>query len=172
MRIFIGSITLLLLLSACSSKTDDPFAERFEKNKTVYKYLQKTEKAQLYDHNVTKAFLTATYLNTRSNKLKKQIKDEQFVVGVYIEDDQLNRLGKAYVLTLEGTQPKSIQPLKKQSPYLKDIPFVTEWNSYYLVTFPYTPNKNFTLTFEHNKYGKKEMPFSKKAKYVESQKAF
>ena len=77
MRIFIGSITLLLLLSACSSKTDDPFAERFEKNKTVYKYLQKTEKAQLYDHNVTKAFLTATYLNTRSNKLKKQIKDEK-----------------------------------------------------------------------------------------------
>ncbi|MDM5271791.1 hypothetical protein PGH07_06350 [Sulfurovum sp. zt1-1] len=172
MRILIGLTTLLLLLTACSSKTDDPLKQRFEKNKTTYKHLQKTEKVQLYDHNITKVFLTATYLYARSNKLKKEKKDEQFVVGVYIEEDQFNQLGKEYNLTLEGEKPKSIQPLSKQSPYLEGIPFVTEWNSYYLVTFPHTVSKKFTLLFESRKYGQKEMPFSKAAKYVENTKAF
>ncbi|MGC9350976.1 MAG: hypothetical protein ACP5D3_03225 [Sulfurovum sp.] len=172
MRIFIGLVTLLLLLSACSSKTDDPLLERFEKNKTAYRHLQKTEKAQLYENNVTKAFITATYLYTPGDTLRREKRDEQFVVGIYLEEESSNRLGKVYRLTLDGENPKSIRPLDKKSPYLEGVPFVTEWNSYYLVTYPYTLCKNFSLIFEHRKYGKKEMPFSKVAKYVESQKAF
>ena len=172
MRIFIGLVTLLLLLNACSSKTDDPLLERFEKNKTVYRHLQKTEKAQLYENNVTKAFITATYLYTQSDALSKGKKDEQFVVGIYLEEESSNRLGKAYRLTLDGEAPKSIRPLDKKSPYLEGIPFVTEWNSYYLVTFPHTPCQSFSVMFESKKYGKKALPFSKAAKYLESQKAF
>jgi len=164
-------MTLLLLLSGCSSKTDDPLKERFEKNKTAYRYLQKTEKAQLYDQNVTKAFLTATYLYLPGKKLSEDKNDEAFIVGVYLEEDPLNRIGKAYLLTLDGEKPKSIQPIAKDSLSLKEIPFVTEWNSYYLVTFPHTSCKNFTLAFESSRYGKREMPFSKAAKYVESPKA-
>lgn len=169
MRIFIGLITLLLLFTACSSKSEDPFKDRFEQNKSAYKHLQKTEKAQLYDHNVTKAFLTATYLFTSSD-MNKEKKDEQFIVGVYLEEDRSNQLGKTYHLTLEGTKPKMIQPLTTNSPYLEGIPFVTEWSSYYLVTFPHISSISFALTFESSDYGKKEMTFSKTAKYVESPK--
>ncbi|MFT7879566.1 MAG: hypothetical protein ABXS91_04145 [Sulfurimonas sp.] len=172
MRIFIGLVTFLLLLSACSSKTEDPLLERFEKNKTGYRLLQKTEKAQLYEHNVTKAFLTATYLYTSNDALSKAKKDEQFIVGIYLEEEPSNHLGKSYLLTLDGQKPKSIRPLPNESTYLKGIPFVTGWNSYYLVTFPHTPSQSFTLTFESKKYGKKALSFSKVAKYVESLKAF
>ncbi|UFH60238.1 hypothetical protein [Sulfurovum mangrovi] len=171
MRIFIGLMTLLLLLSGCSSKTEDSLIDRFEKNKTAYRHLQKTEKVQLYDHNVTKAFLTATYLYPSGTKLGKEKTEEQFVVGIYLEEEPSNRLGKAYRLTLDGNKPKSIQPLGKESPYLEGLPFVTEWNSYYLVTFPYTPCQRFSVTFESSNYGKKEMSFSKVAKYVEDNKA-
>lgn len=166
MRIFVGLLTLLLLLTACSSKSEDSLSERFEKNKIAYKHLQRTEKAQLYDHNATKAFLTATYL-FKSADLNKKHKDETFIVGVYLEDDPSNQLGKKYHLTLEGKKPISIRPLTKESHYLKGMPFVTEWNSYYLVTFPHTSSKRFTLTFESSSYGKKEMSFSKVAKFVE-----
>ena len=172
MRIFIGLVTLLLLLNACSSKTEDPFLERFEKNETAYRHLKKTEKAQLYDNNVTKAFITATYLYAPSDALSKEKRDEEFIVGIYLEEDPSNHLGTSYHLTLDGKKPKSIQPLTKKSPYLKGIPFVTAWSSYYLVTYSHALCKRFTLMFENEKYGKKEMPFSKVAKYVESQKAF
>ena len=172
MRIIIGSMTLLLLLGACSSKREDPLSERIEKNKTLYKHLQKTEKAQLYDHNMTKALLTATYLYPSGKKSGRGEDDEVFIVGLYLDEKQGNGIGKEYLLTLDGEKPKSILPLPKQSPYLKEIPFVTAWNSYYLVTFPHTPCKKFTLLFESSRYGKKTMPFSKAAKYVESQKAF
>jgi hypothetical protein len=167
----IGSVTLILLLAACSSKTEDPFLERVEKNKTAYRHLQKTEKAQLYDDNITQALLTATYLYPSGKKLGSKENEEVFVVGLYLDEKQGNGIGKEYLLTLDGEKPKSILPLPKQSPYLKEIPFVTAWNSYYLVTFPHTPCKNFTLVFESSRYGKKAMPFSKAAKYVESPKA-
>jgi hypothetical protein len=171
-RILIGLVTLLLLLSACSSKTDDPLLERFEKNKTAYRDLQKTEKAQLYENNVTKAFLTATYLYTPNDALRKEKKDEQFIVGIYLEEEPSNRLGISYFLTLDGENPKSIHSLSRKSPYLDGVPFATEWSSYYLVTFPHTPCQSFTLIFESTCYGKKALSFSKVAKYVESPKAF
>jgi len=168
----IGSVTLMLLLAACSSKTDDPFLEGVEKNKTAYRYLQKTEKAQLYDHNITKALLTATYLYPSGKKPDSKESDEVFVVGLYLDEKRGNGIGKEYLLTLDGEKPKNILSLSKESPYLKEIPFVTAWNSYYLVTFPRTPCQSFTLVFESSRYGKKAMPFSKAAKYVESQEAF
>ena len=172
MRIMIGSMTLLLLLSACSSKTDDLHMDRLKKNKTAYKHLQKTQKAQLYDGNTTKAFVTATYLYPPSKRRSGEENDEAFIVGVYSDEDPLNQIGKAYHLTLEGEKPKGILSLPKESPSLNEMPFVTEWSSYYLVTFPHTTRKSFSLVFEHINYGKKEMLFSKVAKYTESKKAF
>ena len=172
MRNFICFATLLLLLNGCASKTDDLISQQFQSHKTDYKNLQKTEKVQLYDHNVTKALLTATYLYTRDHTLKKDTRDEVFVVGVYLEEDHLNRLEGAYTLSLDGNQPTEIMPLSKKSDYLKEIPFITEWNSYYLIRFPHTSKKTFKLVFESLRYGKGEMHFAKRAKYVESQKAF
>ncbi|MDD3592004.1 MAG: hypothetical protein PHO65_05150 [Sulfurovum sp.] len=165
-------MTLMLLLAACSSKTDDSLSDHLEKNKTAYKHLQKTEKVQLYDHNITKALLTATYLYPSGKKSGSKENDEMLIVGLYLDEQEGNGIGREYLLTLDGEKPKSILPLPKESPYLKEIPFVTAWNSYYLVTFPHTPCKKFTLLFESSRYGKKTMPFSKAAKYVESQEAF
>lgn len=108
----------------------------------------------------------------KDDTLKNDQRDEVFIIGVYLEEEQSNRIGGDYRLSLEGTYPKSIKPISKESTYLKGVPFVTVWNSYYLVRFPHTSKKSFKVTFESRKYGKKEMHFAKQAKYLEKQAAF
>ena len=138
----------------------------YEKNKTYHKLLQKTEKIQLYEDKVTKILLTATYLNS-PEKEKQQKKDEVFVVGFYAEEEESGGLGGGnFSLTLDGKSPKSMKVLDKKSKYLKHISFVSEWNQYYLLHFPYTSKKSLKLTLESKTYGKGDLHFSKVAKYV------
>ncbi|MFT7824638.1 MAG: hypothetical protein ABXS92_07740 [Sulfurimonas sp.] len=166
MRYLIGAVLLLFLFNACSSKEGgSSLLQRYEKKRSSYKILQKTEKIQLYDNNVTKALLTATYLYEQGLK-SDRIKDEKFIVGVYLEEEDSNRLGDAYRLKLDGKEPLKIEPLTKESKYLENVSFVIQWNTYYLVTFPYVPQKSFMLTFESDRYGKGEQRFSKIAKYL------
>lgn len=166
MRYLIGAILFLFLFNACSSKEgDSSLLQRYEKKRSSYKNLQKTEKIQLYDNNVTKALLTATYLYEQDIK-SDRAKDEKFIIGVYLEEEDSNRLGDTYRLKLDGQEPLKVEPLKKESKYLENISFVTQWNTYYLVTFPYVPQKSFMLTFESDRYGKGEQRFSKIAKYL------
>ena len=172
MRNIILTLSTMALLAGCTSKEEKALMEAYETKKSYHQQLQKTEKIQLYDGNNTKALLTATYLNEQN--IDKEYKpDEVFIVGIYIEEMEEESFDQeGYSLTLNGSAPKSIQELPAGDPLLKHISFVSEWNYFYLITFPHTSSKSFKLLFESELYGKGELHFAKVAKYVLTKEAF
>jgi len=170
MRNIILTLSAMALLTGCTSKEEKALMQAYEKNKSYHQQLQKTEKTQLYDGNITKALLTATYINEQN--IDKEYKpDEVFIVGIYIEESEEESFDQEGY-SLNDSAPKSIKILETDDPQLKHISFVSEWNYFYLVTFPYTPSKSFKLIFESELYGKGELHFAKVAKYVLTKKAF
>ena len=168
MRYMLYSLAALVLIVGCSSKDEEKFFTVYEKNKAYHFELQKTEKAQLYDdENVTKALLTATYLYIPTED-QNDTRDEKFIVGLYVDDEEF--MGSDYNLTLGNTLPKKVKKLSENDPLLKDISFVSEWSTFYLFTFPHTDKKSFKLLFQSGQYGKSELNFAKKAKYVFNKK--
>ncbi len=172
MRNMILTLSAMALLAGCTSKEEKALMEAYEKKKSYHQQLQKTEKTQLYDGLITKAVLTATYLNEQ-NIDKEQKPDEDFIVGIYIEESEAGSFDQeGYGLTLNGNTPKSIKILKADDPLLKNISFVSEWNYFYLVTFPHVSSKSFKMVFESALYGNGELHFAKVAKYVLTKEAF
>jgi hypothetical protein len=172
MRNIILTLSVMALLAGCTSKEEKALMQAYEKNRSYHKQLQKTEKTQLYDGDITKAMLTATYLNEQ-NIDKKDKPYEVFVVGVYLEEsEEISLDQEGYSLTLNGNAPKSIQKVEKGDPVLENISFVSEWSSFYLVTFPHVSSQSFKLIFESDRYGKGELHFAKVAKYVLTKEAF
>ena len=141
--------------------------EMYDKNIKYNKNLQKTEKIQLYDGDSTVAMLTATYLY-------RPKMDEEFVVGIHIEDDEsdYNLTEGGYILTLNGKKPKEVRVLESNSTKLKDISFVTDWGVYYLVSFPHTGSKKLNMIFESEVYGTRPLSFDKVSKYVFTKQTF
>ena len=165
MRDLLLVITALSFLFGCSSKDQKQFLKIYEKNKDYHMELGKTEKTTLSDGNYTKALLTATYLFTETEDLN-DTRDEVFIVGLYLDDDEGTFEGGDYNLTLNGQSPKSIKALAENDVRLKNISFASEWTQYYLFTFPHTKKKSFKLLFQSDVYGKGELHFAKVAKYV------
>ena len=84
----------------------------------------------------------------------------------------LNSTGKStYKITLNGKKPLEIKKLIVNDSRLKHLSFVTEWNTYALVTFKHIKGTRLKLLFESSRYGKDTLYFSKVAKYVFTQKA-
>jgi len=195
MRTILLGMAAIALLSGCVSKEEQKLMNTFEKQKNYHKRLIKTEKVQLYEGDFTKVTLTATYLNRNSrakegeedsfvnyinpfeifeDKEKRMPKeDERFIVGLYIDDDGVDE-NEAYDfdLTLNGKEPKTIKPLDKNDPRLKDISFVSEWSQFFYVVFPHVNAERFNLIFKSDRYGKGVLNFAKKAKFVYTKKAF
>ena len=170
MRDLILMAGVAAFLLGCTSKEQKVLMQSYEKEKSYHVSLQKTEKTQLYDGQVTKALLTATYLFTETVD-KNDTRNEKFIVGVYVEEEDASSLDSAgYTLTLNGQVSQEIKPLERQDPLLKDISFQSDWNQFYLVTFPHTSSKSFYLIFESDVYGKGTLHFAKAAKYVFSGK--
>jgi len=85
-KIFVMIITLVFFV-ACTSKEQKTLMQTYDKEKNYHMQLQKTEKTQLYDGQVTKAMLTATYLFEQSVD-KNDTRDEVFIVGIFIEESE------------------------------------------------------------------------------------
>ena len=166
------SFIAIALLLGCTSKQEADLMQAYNEKVNYHKQLQKTEKTQLYQDNVTKAMLTATYLYT-PNFENSDTRDEVFIVGLYLEDKASGKInGEGNTLTLNGKRAKEIKSLSLDDERLKDLPFVTPWSSYYLVTFPHRSNKKITLVFNSDLYGKGKLHFAKVAKYVLTKEAF
>lgn len=162
----------IVLLLGCTSKQESDLMQAYDEKIAYHKRLQKTEKLQLYDGNATKAMITATYLYTQ-NFEKKDTRDEVFIVGIHLEDEELDGIEEGdYSLTLNGQKAKEAVMLDLNDERLKENSFVIEWGSYYLVTFPHVESKNFTLVFKSAAYGEGMLHFAKVAKYVLSKEAF
>ena len=227
-------------LVGCTTSKEDALMQSYQEKVDYHKQLQKTEKIQLFENNVTKVVLTATYLYTPNFKKFDQ-RDEQFIVGVHLEDeteidmnDTINIFGirdmddiksmrgkqkeeskssdnslysdmmnlidtnkgnatlqrtnqkqknkkvseqkknevKKYGLMLQGKNAIKIKELSKNDERLKDIAYVTDWGSYFLVTFEHTDKKRFSLVFNSEQYGKGNFSFAKVAKYIYTKKGF
>lgn len=227
-------ITIAFLVG-CTTSKEDVVIQSYQQKVDYYKQLQKTEKIQFFDNNITKIVLTATYLYTPNFKKFDQ-RDEEFIVGVHLEDeseidmndiikifgirdindikkmrdrqkeesktidnslysDILNLIEnrenndtlkatnknkikknknkvKKYGLMLQGKKAIQIKALSKNDERLKDIAYVTEWGSYYLVTFEHIDSKRFSLIFNSEEYGKRKFSFAKVAKYTYTKKGF
>jgi hypothetical protein len=229
----LGIVLITLgFLAGCTSPKEKALMESYQKNVDYHKQLQKTEKIQLYENNLTKLVLTATYLY-KPNFKKFDQRDEEFIIGVHIEDEMNDnvvdmigirdnediqkmreeKLKKSklarnsllddfrsllgvgddrnnvdiieevkaddhndtvvnYGLTLNKKKAIKIEALGKNDKRLRDIAYVTDWGSYYLVTFEHTNSKRFSLVFESEKYGKGTFSFAKVAKYIYTKKGF
>ncbi len=162
-------LTGIVLLLGCTSKEEMELMESYTKKINYHKQLQKTEKTQLYENNVTKVMLTATYLYTPTLD-KNDTRDESFIVGIHLEDEASE--DSDYSLLLNGTAAKEIEELSVDDTRLKELSFISEWGEYYLVTFPHVKGKKITLVFESERYGKGELHFAKVAKYILTKQAF
>lgn len=231
----------IVFLIGCTTKKEDALMDSYKEHVDYHKQLQKTEKIQLFENNATKAVVTATYLYTQ-NFEKYDQRDEQFIVGVHLEDETVvdtkdiieifgirdaddikkmrdrqkressvvpnslyddmmslldpkadtlkttnkkktkknknttnnttNNKVKKFGLMLQGKNAIEIKTLSKDDRRLKDIAYVTDWGSYYLVTFEHTKSKRFSLVFKSEKYGKGTFSFAKVAKYIYTKKGF
>lgn len=170
-RSYLSFIAIALLLG-CTTKQETDFIQSNSDEERYHKQLQKTEKIQLYQDNVTKILLTATYLYTP--KLENHdTRDEVFIVGFSMQDQTSKTFdSEGNSLTLNGKKPKEIKALNLNDERLKNLSFVTPWSSYYLVTFPHQSTKKLRLLFESERYGKGKLYFAKVAKYVLSKEAF
>ncbi len=163
---------VIVLLFGCTSKKEQELMQAYSDKINYHKHLQKTEKTQLYENNVTKVMLTATYLYT-PNYEKNDTRDEVFIVGIHLEDEvPAYPDSQEYTLTLNDQAAKEVKGLAFDDERLKDISFVSEWGSYYLVTFPHVKSKKVTLTLDSELYGKGILHFAKVAKYVLTKKSF
>jgi len=196
-RFVLGFLSIILIVG-CSSK-EKSLMKEMTLHQTYYKMLQKTEKVMLSENNITKAILTATYLYVPTVHSKKSDANETFIIGLYLEDEEVdslsdvfdlysktdnktkpdnikmsdvnNTIKSTYKITLNGKKPLSIKKLTLNDSRLKHLSFVTEWNTYALVTFKHVKGTRLTLLFESTQYGKGTLHFSKVAKYIFSKKA-
>ncbi|SFZ98701.1 hypothetical protein MNB_SV-5-364 [hydrothermal vent metagenome] len=161
-------ITAIFLLLGCSSKENKIFFDKYEKNLDYHTQLQKTEKTKLVDGNFSKTLLTATYLFKDDTDLKQKDdkRDEEFIVGIYVDGDDGSFESEEYNLTLNGKSPKFVKVLKKDDPLLKTISFKSEWTKFYLFKFEHVNAKRFNLVFNSKTYGKGSLNFAKVAKFV------
>lgn len=227
----------MAFLVGCTTAREDALVHSYQQKVDYHKQLQKTEKIQFFDNNVTTIVLTATYLY-KPNFEKNDKRYEEFIIGIHFEDEgvenivdmigvrdvediqkmrdkkkqeseyvpdslfddiatfvgfgdahkndetetrqyvnnndnkEINSTVPNYGLTLNSKKAIMIKALNKNDERLKNIAYVTEWGSYYLVTFEHTDSKQFTLIFENEKYGKGAFSFAKVAKYIYTKKSF
>jgi len=166
---------LSLLFVGCSSKEERALLQECAQKRHYYKQLLHTEKVQLYSDNETEILLTATYIFTSTaGREEEDLRDEHFIVGLYMEDDSVAQtlMNEDFTLTLNGESAKRVTVLQRSDRRLKQIPFVTAWGDYFEVVFPHTTETKFTLLFSSKAYGKKRLHFAKKAKYIFTKEAF
>jgi len=179
---------VIALLVGCSSKEEQALLASFTEKDTYHKHLQRTEKAELFDGNISVAFITATHLYTANND-KNDTRDEVFIVGVQFEDRDKDKMvfdvntifdkdknvtltsENEYILTLKNRHAIKVVPLSNEDERLKKLSFITEWGDYYEVTFPHAGSR-FSLLFENLAYGKRTLKFSKVPKFVYTKKGF
>jgi hypothetical protein len=162
----------IVLLLGCTSKQESDLLQAYDKKIRYHKQLQKTEKLQLYNGGMTNVMLTATYLYEQ-NFDKQDRRDEVFIVGIHLHDeDATGSVKLENALTLNGQGPKVVVPLDLNDERLTEISLVTEWSSYYLVTFPHEESKSLTLVFKNKAYGEGVLHFAKVGKYVLKKEMF
>jgi len=113
------ALVIMTLLISCSSKEQDDLLKEHQGNKNYYKYLQKTEKVQFKENNITKMFVTATYMNKPTID-KDDTSDEVFLVGIFSENGEIESLtSEEFNLTLKEVKTNKELEKEKEEAYKK-----------------------------------------------------
>lgn len=179
-RLFFGLIAVMLFVG-CASKEEESLLKSYSEKQQYHKYLQQTEKTELYDeNNLSIGIAIATHMYTPTSE-KNDTRDEVFILGVSFENPEDYTIdfdtnstkysSNKYVLTLDNNSSKSVQKLSQNDPRLKDISFVTQWGTYYEVHFAHTGSR-FALLLSHETNRNATFSFSKVPKFVYTKKGF
>jgi hypothetical protein len=104
-KLGLAFITMVFLLS-CSSKEEDLLMKMHQQKQNQYKYLQKTEKVQFKENNVTSIIVTATYMNKPTSDIDDK-SDENFLIGIYSDALEIESLtSEEFNLTLREVKTK------------------------------------------------------------------
>jgi hypothetical protein len=137
----------------------------FKKGDTLYeKGLQYTKVGFLkYNENI-KAILNVTYLNSIDTKQWDNKDNHNFLIGIYIiddnEDDSKKYLNNSqYKLTLNGENYISSEEFSDDYLISKDMPLKNPWAKYYLVKFRKDNKKSLNIEYINTNFGKVQLPF-------------
>jgi len=178
LRLLVG-IFIVLFVAGCSSKEEKILYKSYLNKATYHRLLGKTEKVEFFDNNGSVAVLTAAY-RFIPNAKAVDARDEIFIVGVQFSNPEKSDMRfdlstssneEEYVLTLNNKKPKKVVILDANDKRLENISFVTEWGTFYELTYAHAGVRP-TLVFENMKYGQKKLYFSKVAKFTYTKKEF
>jgi len=125
-------LILSLFISGCTSYS---ITKYFDKDEFYNKAIQYTRKSDITKENNIVAMMNVTYLNSVSKDFQNG--DQNFIVGIYIVDDEKEQGLKhpTYTLLLNDKEPITIQELKDNDAIKNNVPLKNHWAKYYFVSF-------------------------------------
>jgi len=188
---------VVIFFIGCSSKHEVKLDRALDNTIVVDRHIQKTEKITIRDENETKILLTASYLNAEESFEDDDNRiNEKFIIGLYradgikdadlISDEQNLTIHIAYPKPTKRDHftrkerkkrakgvsrlPLVVKRLPHSDKLLKDMSFINNWSSYYLVEFPHSINKRFYLTYQNKTHGFTIKKIVKSKKSLKSEK--
>lgn len=125
-------VILSFIFTGCSSYS---ITKYFDKDEFYNKAIQYTKKADIKKETKIQVMMNATYLNSVKSEYNND--KENFIVGLYIVDDE-NNLGlkhPTYTLLLNEKKPSSIEKINIDDFIVQNIPLKNNWAQYYFVSF-------------------------------------
>ncbi len=158
--LFFAAVGMAVLLGGCSSKS---CKEGILQPDTIYeKALVNTREAQVVRSLETKASISATLLNEVFPARYSYDKGVYLFVGAITERKVPDeKFPDFFHLKLNGMEPVSVEPVKRDNELYTLMPSVNRWGRYYIAVFPPSKAKSFKLTFGIDPYAPVVLTFQR-----------
>lgn len=153
MRFSLIAIAGLLMFGGCAEKGAFGMFKMDEAHERAVEQMRSGSIVQSFE---TKAILSAVYLNPI---YPDEYKDgDYFITAIYFEKRNLETKKwdiseHGYALTLNGTEPSSMEEIRDNDPRRNLIPIQNNWNRYYLIRFENVTGSALALKLENNQTG-------------------
>ena len=141
MKYFFILLTFLIFASGCSEKNAFTHFTMTKEQELGVSSLKSTKvltvDGRIYGV-VTSVYLNTVYPETYNDR-------EYFYVYYYLKKPNLD-----LNMTLNKLDPISKEELKRENNFTKLTSVKSDWNKYYIVSFPHDSNETLSLVFENN----------------------
>ncbi len=161
MRFSMIALSALLAFGGCADKSA---FDMFAMDETHERAVEQMRSGSIVQSFETKALISAVYLNP---VYPEEYKDgDYFIAALYFEKRNLDTKkwdikDHGYALTLNGTEPLSMEEIKEKDPRRALIPIQNNWNRYYLVRFESVRGSALALKLENNQTGSVVLSYPK-----------
>ncbi|MCX6051402.1 MAG: hypothetical protein NTZ60_02720 [Campylobacterales bacterium] len=125
MKIFLTSLTFMLVFSSCADKTA---FSRFEMSKEQELTASSLQSSKIVSGERVDGIFSAIYLNEIYPD--SMCEHESFYISLFLKQDR-----EDFKIKLNGKLPLSVEKLPHANKFSHLALVENEWNSYYLVTF-------------------------------------